>query len=263
MIRIENLNKSYGRLAVLRDVTLSIPRGRITALVGPNAAGKTTLVKSILGLVRPGSGRIVIDDHPVNRDPVYRERIGYMPQQPAFPDNLKVRELLAFMDDIRGASEGVAAGPFDRAPGRDLIDTFNLSDSMDRRLGTLSGGTRQKVNAAVAFRYGADLLLLDEPTAGLDPLARTRLKEVIAQERERGTTVLVTSHVLSELRELAEHIIYLVDGRLEVSSSVTDLLRQTGAADLEQAVARLMAESAESAESVTDTQRPGAVGEAG
>ncbi len=260
MIRIENLNKSYGRLDVLRDVSLAIPRGRITALVGPNAAGKTTLVKSILGLVRPGSGRIVIDDHPVSRDPVYRERIGYMPQQPAFPDNLKVGELLEFMDDIRGASEGAAAGPFDRAPGRDLIDTFNLSDSMDRRLGTLSGGTRQKLNAAIAFRYGADLLLLDEPTAGLDPLARTRLKEVIAQERERGTTVLVTSHVLSELRDLAEHIIYLVDGRLEVSSSVHELLRETGAPDLEQAVARLMAESVDAG---TDAQRSGAVGEAG
>ncbi|MDH3428195.1 MAG: ABC transporter ATP-binding protein, partial [Gemmatimonadota bacterium] len=184
MIRIEHLDKSYGRLKVLQDITLTIPRGRVTALVGPNAAGKTTLVKAILGLVHPGGGRIVIDEHPITRDPVYRERIGYMPQLPAFPDNLRVRELLAFMDDIRGASDSGASGPFDRAPGRDLIDTFQLSESMDRKLGTLSGGTRQKVNAAVAFRYGADLLLLDEPTAGLDPLARARLKEVIGHERE-------------------------------------------------------------------------------
>ncbi|TFG66627.1 MAG: ABC transporter ATP-binding protein [Gemmatimonadales bacterium] len=247
MIRIENLDKSYGRLAVLRDLTVTIPRARITALVGPNAAGKTTLIKSILGLVRPAGGRISIDDHAVGRDPVYRERIGYMPQHPAYPDNLRLRELLAFMDDIRGASESGENGPFDRAPGRNLIDTFELTPSMDKKLGTLSGGTRQKVNAAIAFRYGADLLILDEPTAGLDPLARSRLKEAIQLERERGTTVLITSHVLSELRDLAEHIIYLVDGSLRVSSSVRDLLRRTGAPDLEHAVARMMAESPEAA----------------
>ncbi len=243
MIRIENLDKSYGRLTVLRDLTLTIPRGQVTALVGPNAAGKTTLIKAILGLVRPAGGSISIDGHTIGRDPVYRERIGYMPQHPAFPDNLLVRELLAFMDDIRGVSRSDDDGPFDRAPGRDLIDTFELASSMDKKLGTLSGGTRQKVNAAIAFRYGPDLLILDEPTAGLDPLARARLKDVIQHERERGTTVLITSHVLSELRDLAEHIVYLVDGHLRVSSSVRDLLRRTGAADLEHAVARMMAES--------------------
>jgi Cu-processing system ATP-binding protein len=246
VIRIENLDKSYGRLAVLRDLTLTIPRGQITALVGPNAAGKTTLIKSILGLVRPAGGQISIDDHLVGRDPVYRERIGYMPQHPAFPDNLAVRELLAFMDDIRGVSDSSENDPFDRAPGRNLIDAFDLASSMDKKLGTLSGGTRQKVNAAIAFRYGPDLLILDEPTAGLDPLARSRLKSMIQHERERGTTVLITSHVLSELRDLAEHIVYLVDGRLRLSSSVHDLLRRTGAADLEHAVARMMSESPDS-----------------
>lgn len=245
MIRIENLDKSYGRLTVLRDLTLTIPRGQITALVGPNAAGKTTLIKAILGLVRPGGGRISINGHLIGRDPVYRERIGYMPQHPAFPDNLLVRELLAFMDDIRGVSTSGENGPFDRAPGRDLIDTFELASSIDKKLRTLSGGTRQKVNAAIAFRYGPDLLILDEPTAGLDPLARSCLKDVIRHERERGTTILITSHVISELRDLAEHIIYLVDGRLRVSSSVRDLLRHTGAADLEHAVTRMMTESPE------------------
>jgi Cu-processing system ATP-binding protein len=243
MIRIENLDKSFGRLPVLRELSLTIPKGQVTALVGPNAAGKTTLVKAVLGLVKPNAGRIVIDDHEVGRDPVYRERIGYMPQHPAFPDNLRVHELLAFVDDIRGVGEGTQDGPFDRAPGRSLLETFELSESMDKKLGTLSGGTRQKVNAAIAFRYGADLLILDEPTAGLDPLARSRLKDIIRRERERGATILVTSHVLSELRDLAEQIVYLVDGRVRVSSSVGDLLRETGAASLEQAVALLMSES--------------------
>jgi Cu-processing system ATP-binding protein len=243
VIRVESLQKSFGRLPVLRELSLTVPTGKVTALVGPNAAGKTTLVKAILGLVKPNSGRILIDDHEVGRDPVYRERIGYMPQHPAFPDNLRVHELLEFVDDIRGVGEGDETGPFDRAPGRALLETFELSESMDKKLGTLSGGTRQKVNAAIAFRYGADLLILDEPTAGLDPLARSRLKEVIHRERERGATILITSHVLSELRDLAEHVVYLVDGRVRVSSSVSDLLRETGAASLEQAVARLMSEA--------------------
>lgn len=241
MIRVRGLEKSYGRLPVLRGLDADIPAGRVTALVGPNAAGKTTLVKSILGLVRPDGGAIELDGRRIGPDPAVRERIGYMPQLPAFPDNLRVRELLRFVDELRGlTTDDPLAPPFGR-PREELIDRFGLAESLDKRLGTLSGGTRQKVNAALAFRYGTDVLILDEPTAGLDPLSRSRLKDLIRAERERGVTVLVTSHVLSELRELAEHLVYVVDGRTRHDGPVDELLRQMETDDLERAVARLMA----------------------
>lgn len=243
-IRIEGLEKRYGRLPVLRGLDVEIPAGRVTALVGPNAAGKTTLVKSVLGLVHPDAGRIEIGGRPVGDDPMVRERIGYMPQHPAFPDNLRVRELFEFVDGLRGVSatgrDGVDASPFERRPDTGLLDRFDLHGSLDKRLGTLSGGTRQKVNAALAFRYGCDVLILDEPTAGLDPLGRSRLKDLIRRERERGATVLITSHVLSELRDRAEHLVYLVDGRKRYCGPTDELLRGMGTEDLELAVARLM-----------------------
>lgn len=240
MIEIDGLTKRYGRLTVLRDLELCIPAGRVTALVGPNAAGKTTLVKAVLGLVRPDAGRITVNGVAVGGDPSYRERIGYMPQHPAFPDNLRVRELFEFVDGLRGVAPEGADTRFARHPDSAPLDLFELRGSLDRRLGTLSGGTAQKVNAALAFRYGADLLILDEPTAGLDPLSRSRLKDLIRRERGRGVSVLVTSHVLSELRDMAEHVVYMVDGRKRYDGDTADLLRTMETDDLERAVARLM-----------------------
>ncbi len=248
MIRVRALEKSYGRLPVLRGLDTDVPAGRVTALVGPNAAGKTTLVKAILGLVRPDAGTIELDGTMIGPDPTARERIGYMPQLPAFPDNLRVRELFRFVDELRGVPTGEGRAPPFGRPREELIERFGLSDSLDKRLGTLSGGTRQKVNAALAFRYGTDVLILDEPTAGLDPLSRSRLKDLIRSERERGTTVLVTSHVLSELRELAEHLIYVVDGKKRHDGPVDALLRRMETDDLERAVARLMEADVDGAE---------------
>ena len=144
------------------------------------------------------------------------------------------------MDGLRGVVPDDGSTPFARLADSAALDLFDLRGSLDKRLGTLSGGTSQKINAALAFRYGADLLILDEPTAGLDPLSRSRLKDLIRREHARGATVLVTSHVLSELRDLAEHIVYLVDGRKRYEGAIDGLLRTTGTNDLERAVARLM-----------------------
>lgn len=240
-IRVTGLAKRYGKLTALSDVDVDIPAGSVTALVGPNAAGKTTLVKAILGLVHPDAGLIQLAGRPVGSDPSYRERIGYMPQHPSFPENLRVRELLRFVDELRRVPAESSESDFDPVRGRALVDEFELGPALDRRLGTLSGGTRQRVNAALAFRYAPDVLILDEPTAGLDPLSRTRLKAVIDRSRKGGASVLVTSHVLSELRDLAEYVVYLVEGRVAFSGSVPGLLESTGGADLEDAVARLMA----------------------
>ncbi len=232
-VRVEGLRKRFGRVEVLRGVDFTVGAGRVTALVGPNAAGKSTLIKAIIGLVkiRPGDGRVLLDGAPINGDVGYRERIGYMPQAARFPDQLNAREVLAL---VRGL----------RAPGTpvdlELVERFELEPVLDQPIRTLSGGTRQKLNAAVAFLFRPSLVILDEPTAGLDPIASGIFKAKVHAAPAAGTTVLLTSHILSEIEELAEDIVFLIDGRVVFQGPIPALLEQAGAARLERAVATLM-----------------------
>ncbi|HSE54025.1 MAG TPA: ABC transporter ATP-binding protein, partial [Gemmatimonadales bacterium] len=193
-VHISSLRKRFGRLEVLRRVDCTILPGRITAIVGPNAAGKTTLIKTILGMVRPDSGAVTVDDAVVGRDPGYRERIGYMPQAARFPEQLSGREVIGLLTGVRG--RGAALDD-------QLIRQFRLEPHLDRPIRALSGGTRQKLNAAVAFLFRPSLLILDEPTAGLDPVAAGLLKDKVLRAPGEGTTVILTSHIMSEIEELA------------------------------------------------------------
>lgn len=235
MIRITGLTKRFGELHVLRGLDLEIADGRVTAIVGPNGAGKTTLLKTILGLTRSDGGAIVVDGERVDDDPMYRTRLGYMPQIARFPENLSAAELIAMLRDLRGN---------DASLDDDLIARFTLDDQLRKPLRTLSGGTRQKVNAVLAFLFRPEFLVLDEPTAGLDPVSSGVLKEKIAEVRDAGRTVIVTSHILSELDAIADDIAFLVDGRLRYSGSIHDLKLATRQLDLERAVAHVMTEDA-------------------
>jgi len=235
MIRITGLTKRFGALHVLRDLDLDIADGRVTAIVGPNGAGKTTLMKTILGLTRGDGGRILVDGERVGDDPAYRLRLGYMPQIARFPENLSAAELIAMLRDLRGD---------DVVIDDDLVARFRLADQLQKPLRNLSGGTRQKVNAVLAFLFRPDLLVLDEPTAGLDPVSSGVLKEKIVEVRDAGRTVIVTSHVLSELDALADDIAFLVDGHLRYAGSVHDLKLATRQLSLERAVAHVMTEGA-------------------
>jgi Cu-processing system ATP-binding protein len=232
MLEISRLTKSFGRLTVLDGVDLAVRAGRVTAVVGPNGAGKTTLIKSVLGLARPDGGEIRLDGVPVSGD-AYRARIGYMPQIARFPENLSAAELIALLKDLRGASGATALD-------EELVERLALAPHLARPLRALSGGTRQKVNAVLAFLFRPALLVLDEPTAGLDPVASAVLKDKILAERAAGRTFVVTSHVLSELAELADDVAFLVDGRVRFAGPVEELLRATRQATLERAVAHLM-----------------------
>jgi Cu-processing system ATP-binding protein len=232
MIRIRGLRKQYGRTPVLNGIDLDIAAGQVTAILGPNGAGKTTLIKSCLGLVHPDAGEIVIDGVRVNGDAEYRRRIGYMPQVPRYPENLTVAEILAMIRDLRGEP--------DDAIDTELIDVFDLEKQMDKPFRALSGGNRQRVSAAIAFMFRPPLLFLDEPTAGLDPVASSTLKDRIRREKEQGRTVILTSHVMSEIEELADVVIYLLDGHIDFERSVSDLMSGTGEATLERAIARMM-----------------------
>ena len=230
MIELAGIRKRFGALQVLDGVDLHIRSGRVTAVVGPNSAGKTTLIKSILGLTRVDAGTITVDGTPVDAAGAYRAAIGYMPQIARFPENLTAADLLAMMADLRHAC------PRDEA----LVEELGLRSQLDKPLRLLSGGTRQKVNAALAFLFAPATLILDEPTAGLDPVATGIVKDKVLAEKARGRTVILTSHVMSELEELADDIAFLVEGRIRFSGAVSLLKRVTRQLSLERAVAHVM-----------------------
>ena len=225
------VTKRFGKLEVLRGVDLEVPAGRITGLVGPNASGKSTFIKALLGLVRPDAGHLIVLGQPVNGDERYRRGVGYMPQDARFPENLTGREVLEMVRDLRGPGQ---------AEDVELLGLFGLDPELAKPVRTLSGGTRQKLSAAIAFLFRPDLLVLDEPTAGLDPVASGLFKEKLLAARERGVSALLASHTLSELEELADDIVFLLDGRVRYHGPVAELMQLTGFARLEKAIASLM-----------------------
>ncbi len=230
MVEVQNVVKRYGKVEALKGVSAQFPPG-VTALVGPNASGKTTLLKCILGLVLPQEGEIRVMGEPVAGHPEIRRHIGYMPQMVQFPESLTVEEILDWVQDIRGQT--VEVEPW--------IRWLQLEAFLDKPFGTLSGGTRQKVGMVVALMFDPPVLILDEPTAGLDPLSNALFKERILHEKEKGKTVILTSHILSELESLADRVVFLLEGRVVFEGSREDLLVHTGEASMERAVARLMA----------------------
>ncbi len=232
MIRIEQVSKKFKRLQALDNISAFFEKGQVISLIGPNGSGKTTLIKSILGMVRPDSGKIYVKGQPVNGDPAYRKDIGYMPQIGRYPDNMKVGQLFEMMKKIRNAD--------DTSVDEYLLEQFNIRAIHDKPMRTLSGGTRQKVSAALAFLFNPPILILDEPTAGLDPLSSEILKEKIIKEKYKDKLILITSHVLSDLEELTTHIMYLQEGKMQFLKNLETLQEETGEIKLSKAIARLM-----------------------
>ena len=238
MIRIRELEKRFGGTRVLRGVDLEFQHGRVTAIVGPNGAGKTTLMKIVLGLTQVDAGKVFVDGERVTDDPTYRANIGYMPQIARFPENLTGAELIVMLRDLRGIAASIDA---------DLIQRFQLEAALNKPLRVLSGGTRQKVNAVLAFLFRPALLVLDEPTSGLDPVSSATLKTKIAEARNAGRTVIVTSHVLSDLDAIADDIVFLHEGKVGFAGRVHDLKLATRQLSLERAIAQVMVQTVEGA----------------
>jgi Cu-processing system ATP-binding protein len=231
MIEVTRLEKRFGALQVLRGLDLNIGSGRVTAVVGPNGAGKTTLIKIILGLTRADAGSIYIDGKSIDADDEYRSRIGYMPQIGRFPENLSALDLVALLRDLRGV---------DGSMDEELVDRLRLGGELRKPIRTLSGGTRQKVNAILALLFRPDILILDEPTVGLDPISSGVVKDRILAERGAGRTVVLTSHIMSDLEELADDVAFLADGQIRYAGTLFDLKRITRQNNLERAVAAMM-----------------------
>jgi Cu-processing system ATP-binding protein len=231
MIEFRGITKRFGRTDVLSGVDLSVASGSVMGLIGPNGAGKTTLLKLLLGLAHPTTGEILVAGQRVGNDESYRARIGYMPQITRLPDNLTASELFDVIRGVRAPSISI---------DHEIIAQFRLGDHLDKPLKILSGGTRQRVNAALALYYRPSILVLDEPTAGLDALSSTTLKDTIRARRDEGATVLVTSHIMTELEELCDEVAFLVDGRVGYVGSIDELTTRTRQVSLERAIASLM-----------------------
>ncbi len=237
MVEIKEIEKSFGRLNVLKGVSVSIPSGKVVAVLGPNGSGKTTLIKCILGLVIPDSGNIIIGNDNVKNSWSYRKNIGYLPQIARFPENLTVNELFRMIQDLRKGYANIAEA--ERCK-EELVSVFNIQSFLNKHLRSLSGGTRQKVNVILSLMFDPDLFIFDEPTVGLDPISCVRFKENILKQKEKGKTIVLTTHILSEVDEMADEIIFLLEGKIYYKGSPDELKLQQQEATLERAIARLL-----------------------
>lgn len=231
MIEIQNISKKFGKVEVLKGVNLLCKKGECIALIGPNGCGKTTLIKSILGMVLPDNGSIVFNGKSVVGEYIYREKIGYMPQIGRYPDNMTIGQIIEMIKKIRNTNNEL---------DEDLLNAFELEKMFDKQMRTLSGGTTQKVSAVLAFLFNPDVLILDEPTAGLDPLASEILKEKIIKEKEKGKLIFITSHLLSELDDLITEIIFMQEGEVHFHKKVEVLKAETNETKISKAIACIL-----------------------
>ena len=218
MIRFEAFGKSYGAQRAVDGLTLAVETGEVVALLGPNGSGKTTSLKAAAGLVRPTAGRTLVGAsegslRPAD-EPEARKVLSYLPQRVSFPDALTGREVLDFYRKLRG----VRAARVD-----DALRLASLNGSASRTVGTYSGGMVQRLGLAVAVLPDAPVLLLDEPTAALDPDGLCAFHGLVETRRRAGKTVLFTSHQLGDVEQLADRIAVLVDGRLAALLSAGEL----------------------------------------
>ncbi len=232
MIVAKNITKKFGKLKALDDVSVTFSKGECIALLGPNASGKTTLIKSLLGMVVPDSGSIHFNNELITDKWKYRSEIGYMPQIGRYPENMTIANMIDMMKDIRKRSN--------QQHDEELVNSFDLKNIMHKRMRTLSGGTTQKVSASLAFLFNPDVLILDEPTAGLDPVSSEILKQKIIKEKQNGKLILITSHVLSELDDLITEVFYMQEGKLLFHKKLSALKEETGEQKLSKAIAKIM-----------------------
>ena len=230
MIEIKDLHKKFGKLTVLDGLDLEITKGGVFAILGPNGSGKTTLIKCLLGMVVPNKGAISYNNESVLKKWEYRNNLNYLPQIANFPANLSVIELIKMVKNLRPKTSNE----------QELIDLFGLNSFLNKKLGNLSGGTKQKVNLVLTFMFDSELIILDEPTTGLDPIALIHLKELIEKEKAKGKTILITTHIMSFVDEMADEIVFLLDGKIYFKGSIDALKTQTNNSNLEHAIAHLI-----------------------
>lgn len=216
-IEIKHVSKRYGKIEAVRDVTLDLAPGEATALVGHNGAGKTTLLKLMLGLVHPTAGTIrVLGDNPAAGEFAARRKLGYLPENVSFNAALTGVEILSFYARLKGEPVAGSLG---------LLDRVGLRSASARRVATYSKGMRQRLGLAQALIGEPQVLLLDEPTTGLDPELRLSFYEIVQALRDRGATVVLSSHALAELGEHADRVVIMSHGAMVAHGSINELRR--------------------------------------
>jgi Cu-processing system ATP-binding protein len=231
MIHIQHLSKKYHQNQVLTNINLHLKKGMVAGLIGQNGTGKTTLIKCILGLTQFHEGDICINGESILNGPNYRKLIGYMAQVGRYPEKMQVAQLFEMMKQLRQSD----------ATDTELWESFELHKIRHQYLGQLSGGTTQKVSAALAFMFNPEILILDEPTAGLDPIASEILKDKIKKESEHKL-ILITSHILNDLDEIASHVVFLQQGTLLFFETLEQLKIKSGHQKLGKTIAEIMLE---------------------
>lgn len=208
--------------------------GHSVALIGPNGCGKTTLIKCILGLNVVEDGDILVNNESVKEHYLYRKNIGYMPQIGRYPENMTIAQTIQMIKDTRKVSENEL--------DTELLEAFELESIFDKKMRTLSGGTTQKVSAVLAFLFNPGIIILDEPTAGLDPLASEILKNKIIKEKNKGKLIIITSHLLSELDDIVSEIVFMNEGKVIVHQSVEELMTERKTEKISESIISILKE---------------------
>lgn len=215
-LEISNISKRYGAVQAVDGLSLLVPRGALIGFLGPNGAGKTTTMRAIVGMVRLDDGTITWDGTAIDDD--VRNRIGYMPQERGLYARMKVREQVIYFGRLAGMSKATAAERADF-----WIDRVGVADRADSLVQELSGGNQQRVQLAVSLVHDPDLLVLDEPFAGLDPVAAENMRIIISEQAEAGASVLFSSHQLDLVEDLCEQVAVVADGRMVATGGISEL----------------------------------------
>ena len=234
MIEIKNLTKKFNKFTALNQVNIRFNDGHSVALIGPNGCGKTTLIKCILGLNVVEDGDILVNNESVKEHYLYRKNIGYMPQIGRYPENMTIAQTIQMIKDTRKVSENEL--------DTELLEAFELKSIFDKKMRTLSGGTTQKVSAVLAFLFNPNIIILDEPTAGLDPLASEILKNKIIKEKNKGKLIIITSHLLSELDDIVSEIVFMNEGKVIVHQSVEELMNERKTEKISESIISILKE---------------------
>jgi ABC-2 type transport system ATP-binding protein len=219
-VQVRNLVKTFGKLEAVKGISFSISKGEIFGLLGPNGAGKSTTINMMCGYLEPSSGDTIVDGLSVTREPIQVKRIiGVVPQEIALYKDLSSLENLAFFGEIYGLSKHER-----RARAEEVLHFVGLYDRRKDPITTFSGGMQRRINMAIALLHRPNFLLMDEPTAGVDPQSRENIFETIEQLRDQGTTILYTTHYMEEAERLCNHIAIMDEGRIIAMGTLDELL---------------------------------------